>query len=267
MTVFIDFLLNGFQEGKAYSTVNTYRSAVSTTIKSISGRDIGEDHLVTRLMKGLFVSKPPVPRYSHTWDVAIVTSYLKTLIPLEFLSLKALCLKIVTLVALVSAQRSQTLQALRIDCMSVENSKVVFVIMDRLKTSRPGNNSVKVIIPEIKNDRAICPRSHLIEYVARTEKLRVNTQQLFVSYCKPHKGVSSSTLARWIKTVLEKFGIDTNIFKAHSTRSAATSEAFFSGASVKEILSSANWSKEKTFSKFYNRQVPESSLADMILIQ
>ena len=57
VTVFIDFLLNTFQEGKAYSTVNTYRSAVSITIKSITGRYIGEDHLVTRLMKGLLISK------------------------------------------------------------------------------------------------------------------------------------------------------------------------------------------------------------------
>ena len=132
--------------------------------------------------------------------------------------------------------------------------------------SRPGSNSVKVIIPEIKNDRALCPHSHLIEYVARNEKLQVYTQQLFVSYCKPHKGVSSSTIARWIKTVLGKSGIDNNIFKAHSTRSAATSKAFFSGASIKEILSLANWSNEKTFSKFYKRQVPESSMAEMILI-
>lgn len=61
MTVFIDFLLNTFLEGKAYSTVNTYRSAASTTIKSITGQDMGEDHLAT-VMKGLFISKPHVPR-------------------------------------------------------------------------------------------------------------------------------------------------------------------------------------------------------------
>lgn len=62
----------------------------------------------------------------------------------------------VFLVQLISAQRGQTSQALRIDCVSVEISKVVFRINDSLKTSRPGNNSVKVIIPAIKNDRAIC---------------------------------------------------------------------------------------------------------------
>ena len=78
--------------------------------------------------------------------------------------------------------------------------------------------------------------------------------------------MSSSTLVRWIKTVLGKPGTDTNIFKAYSTRSAATSKAFFSGASITEILSLANWSNEKT-SKFYNRSVPESSMGEMILIQ
>ena len=95
----------------------------------------------------------------------------------------------------------------------------------------------------------------------------LNTQQPFVSYCKPHKGVSSSTLARWIKTVLGKSGIDTNIFKAHNTRPAATSKAFFSKAFIKQIVSFANWSNEKVFSKFYKIQVPKSSMAEMILIQ
>lgn len=74
-----------------------------------------------------------------------------------------------TLVALISAQRSQISQTLRLDCMSVESSKVVFVINEGLKTSRPGNNSVKVVIAEIKNDRAICPRLHLIKYVVSRE--------------------------------------------------------------------------------------------------
>lgn len=70
-----------------------------------------------------------------------------------------------------------------------------------------------------------------------------------------------------MKTVLGKSGIDTNVFKAHSARSTATSKAFFSGAPIKKILISANWSNEKTFPKFHKRQVPEFSMAEMILIQ
>ena len=51
-----------------------------------------------------------------------------------------------------------------------------------------------------------------------------------------------------------KAGIDTDKFKAHSTRAASSSALKRSGMSVKQILLKANWSeKSRTFSKFYDR--------------
>ncbi|GFO09337.1 tyrosine recombinase-like protein [Plakobranchus ocellatus] len=41
----------------------------------------------------------------------------------------------------------------------------------------------------------------------------------------PHNGVSKDTLARWIRLTLSKYGVSTRIFKAHSTRAAASSVA------------------------------------------
>ena len=51
--------------------------------------------------------------------------------------------------------------------------------------------------------------------------------------------------------MLQDCGVSTSVFKAHNTRSAATSKAFLQGASIAEILKLANWSNEKTFTKYY----------------
>ena len=79
------------------------------------------------------------------------------------------------------------------------------------------------------------------------------------------KGVTSSSLSIWIKDMLQDCGVSTSVFKAHSTRSAATSKSFLHGASIAEILKLANWSNEKTFTKYYYRSVVSGTqLGEMI---
>jgi hypothetical protein len=51
-----------------------------------------------------------------------------------------------------------------------------------------------------------------------------------------------STLARWLKSLLGKAGIDTGIFKFHSVRGAATS-----AAANADILKAGDWSSESVF--------------------
>jgi len=47
-----------------------------------------------------------------------------------------------------------------------------------------------------------------------------------------HEPVTSSTIARWLRTCLQEAGIDTNTFKAHSVRGAACSTAAWSGVTT-----------------------------------
>lgn len=42
------------------------------------GYDVGQHPLVTRLFKGVFNDRPPLPKYSNTWDVRIVLYYLQS---------------------------------------------------------------------------------------------------------------------------------------------------------------------------------------------
>ena len=58
--------------------------------------------LVVRFLKGVYESRPSVPRYVETWDVTVVLKFLATLHPPSKLTLRELTLKLVMLVSLVS---------------------------------------------------------------------------------------------------------------------------------------------------------------------
>ena len=86
---------------------------------------LGSHPLIARLLKGVYVLRPPTLRYSYTWDVSKVTDYLKTLAPLH--ELKLLTLKTVMLCALASAQGQQTLSALDLNFMKESRDQLALL--------------------------------------------------------------------------------------------------------------------------------------------
>ena len=213
-------------------------------------------------MRGLGNVIPPKPRYSVIWDVSKVLVYLSTLFPLESLSLKMLTLKLTALIALSSAPRAQALASLNLDCMQVMDSKVVFHFNNLLKTSKQGK-SFTLELKHFANEK-LCVMHTLLKYVEKTSNIR-KSRQLLVSYCS-YMSVTTSTIARWLKEILNLSGINTQTFKAHSYRSAATSAAFSKGCSLKDILKMADWSSSKNFYKFYYREsAKEVYFSDAVL--
>ena len=75
-----------------------------------------------------------------------------------------------------------------------------------------------------------CVVSGLNEFLKRTKTWMTNGDkfQLLLSYIKPHAEVHGSTVSRWIKGILKEIGVDVDVFKDHSTRSASTSKACLS---------------------------------------
>ena len=73
---------------------------------------MGQHPLVSRLLKGIYNSRPPQPRYITTWDVDIAVRFLQGLGDNEALPLKLVSQKLVLLMALVEASRVSELQAL-----------------------------------------------------------------------------------------------------------------------------------------------------------
>ena len=233
----IEFLLTLFNNGLSYSSLNTARSALSSILPSIDGIPVGQHPLVIRFLKGVFESRPAMPRYTAVWDVHQVLDYLKTLSPVNEISLKSSSLKLTMLLALVTAQRGQSLLFLNVDSMIDSGSSIVFRLQEHVKQSKPGSKGMVIELKSFTDPR-ICVVTTLKEYLTRTKFAREtrSCSQLLLSYVKPYGPVSRDTISRWVKFVLQSSGIDVNIFKPHSTRSASTSKAKLSDVPLADIL-------------------------------
>ena len=60
-------------------------------------------------------------------------------------------------------------------------------------------------------------------------------------------------------------GIDTKLFKPHSTRAAATSRAKAACIPIHEILNTAGWSSSRCFDWFYDKPIEPSTFASAVL--
>ena len=56
----LNFLAKLYKDGYQYSSINSYRSAISSVHEKIDGYNIGQHPLVTRLIKGVFHVRPPL---------------------------------------------------------------------------------------------------------------------------------------------------------------------------------------------------------------
>ena len=206
-----------------YNALNTARSALSSILAPIDSVPFGKHHLVKTYMRGVFNIRPPVPRYSQTWDPNLVLELLRQWHPTKTLDLKKLTLKVLMLILLVSGQRLQTVFFMSLDNMRSTSSSFTFVIADLLKQSRPGYKNPSIILQSYPKDERLCIFTLLKAYIQRTAPLRKDVRALFICVNKPHGPASKDTLSRWVKLVLETAGIDTDRFAPHSTRSASSS--------------------------------------------
>ena len=83
--------------------------------------------------------------------------------------------------------------------------------------------------------------------------MRGSCSQLLLCHAKPNGPASKDTISRWLKQVMTDAGIDTSIFKPHSTRSAATSAAKVADVPLDEIMATAGWRSSSVFAVFYNK--------------
>ncbi|XP_078514273.1 uncharacterized protein LOC144773243 [Lissotriton helveticus] len=68
---------NSASSGSAYRTVNSFRSAISAGHDFVDGKPIGEHPMVSKLLRGIRLLKPPCPKYVALWDVSIVLRFLE----------------------------------------------------------------------------------------------------------------------------------------------------------------------------------------------
>ena len=252
---FINFLTHLWKEGYEYSRINGYRSAVSALHEGIDGAPIGQHPLVKKALAGVFNDRPPKPRYTKTWDVGTVLRYMMSLGSNNTLEDKILTYKLAMLLALTTASRASDIQAFDLEYMVDKGDVIEFMLPTLTKGRRQGQSFLTVEVHQFPHNDALDVVQCVRAYILRTQHWRTSKAQhkLMLGTIALHKAVATSTISNWLKRIMEAAGVDTQIFKPHSTRSASTTQALKSGVSVQDILKMANWQNANTFHRFYNK--------------
>lgn len=258
----LKFLTFHYNKGASYSSLNTYRSAIA----HLAGPNMAQDIRIQKFFKGVYMLRPSRPKYDNTWDPAIVLNYLRKLCN-DNLSLELLTQKLVTLLALATGQRLQTLWLIDIDNIYSSDSKIEIAISKRTKTSARNKTQPLMQLPFLDSDYNVCVARTLTTYLEKTQLLRGSERNLFITVRKPYKKASTQTLSRWIKNILAKSGVDVDRFSPYSTRHASTSAAKRKGLNIDTIRLAAGWSKNsRMFAEIYNRPLlSDKTFAETIL--
>lgn len=252
----LDFLAFLHEQKYEYSTINTHRSAISAYHDKINDISVGKHPKVCALMTGIFNENPPKPKYVFIWDVEKVLNYLRTLQSNAELSDRDLVLKVTILLFLASTKRGHEICYLDVNYMIRASSSYKFYFTKVTKSWKKGQAPPTLELKQFAPNNMMCVVSCLDVYLERSKSWRSDNQtQLLLSHLRPHNEVKTSTIANWVKLVLQRAGIDVKVFQAHSCRSASTSKAKVLGLSLEDILKRGQWTQSSTWQKFYNKDI------------
>ena len=128
----LEILSNLFSEGLEYSTINGYRSAISTYQEKAKGIPIGQHPKACQRLLGVFNKETRQPKYTVIWDISKVIDYISTLDNNEDLSAKIITLKLTTLLAILSSKRASELTYLDIRHIEFKENSVIFHFLKKV---------------------------------------------------------------------------------------------------------------------------------------
>ncbi|KAJ8909905.1 hypothetical protein NQ315_005640 [Exocentrus adspersus] len=264
LAIYLEFLEQMFDNGLSYSVINTYRSAMNL-IFAPSEEDRKN---INRFLKGVAKMRPPHPKYKFTWNPDPVLSFVKNWYPLNRLNIENLTYKLVFLMAITSASRTQTLSKIKITDIIKLERKIEIRVTERIKTSASNKFQPLLIFPYFREAPELCVAHTIETYLERTSQYRKDHEYLILTHKKPIHPATSQTISRWLKRVLKLGGVDTTVFSSHSIRHASTSAASRKGINIDIIRDTAGWTPaSNTFFEFYNRPLsePREKFAETIL--
>ncbi len=248
-----------------HSTIQAARSVLSLIIPKKNDTTFGEDEQTKKILRGMFRENPRIPRKVAVYDTNIVIQHMEELPPNNYLTLEELTKKMVTLLCILSTQRSQSIANLYEEHMIRDDARYTFYIPKILKTTTNFFHQDPLEFEAFPLNSKLCIYNCLDEYLGRTRNIRENVMYededkipIILSYAYPHRPIKSGTLARYVKEFLLESGVDVTVFTCHSTRSASTSKLNNLGLSLKDISKAAGWRGSSTFQRFYKFRVTKN---------
>ena len=150
-----------YKENQKYGLIAVARSALSTILPRKEGKTFGKDETVSRMIRGIFKLRPSLPKYVSTYDPDVILRYISNLPSNRELMLEMLTKKLCTLLCLLSGQRAQSIQVLKISKSVFSHDTYAFYIDKVIKTSKPGNHQKPLeyrMFPG--NKKSLCGKLH-----------------------------------------------------------------------------------------------------------
>lgn len=148
-------------------------------------------------MRGVFNLRPPLSRYTETWDVQSVQRELKSMYSIQTLSIMDLTLKLVMLMVLTQVAKVQTLPLLDTTGIHIEQDSILVQLRGNIKQCRLHFNICTVKFQAYYKGTSLCVCVAIQHYLARTKKLRKGTFK--ETLCS---SASSNHIKRLVKTPL-----------------------------------------------------------------
>lgn len=278
----LSYLQDGLNKGLRPNTLKRQVSAISSVLPQKLSAKLSTNYYVRRFLRAATLIRPPMVHRYPNWDLHTVLSALTKppFEPLKSTDIKYLTWKTIFLVAITSAKRVSEMGALSIRpelCVFREDSVVLRLDPSFItKVNSTFHRSQDIILPSFcphpkkaleKTWHTLDVRRALYTYIKRTQEFRLS-DSLFIAFHTSSRGkkVSASTLSRWIRScILTCHSLagasPTGPVYAHSTRSASTSAALSTNASLAEICKAATWSSVSTFVRHYRLDSTQSSEA------
>ena len=149
------------------------------------------------------------------------------------------------------------IQHLNTEFMAKDKDRYIFYFSKLHKSWRKGQVPPTITYFSFGEDKALHVVETLNEYINRSKPWRESNheKQLLLSSKRTHNAVVSCTISGWLKKTLKQAGINIDLYKAHSTRSASSSKVSVGGTPLIEILKRGSWSHHSTWQRFYNKHI------------
>ena len=143
------------------------------------------------------------------------------------------------LLALTTASRGLEITHLHIRYMVKSPLFYCFSLKKPNKVMKPGDSHPNITFQGFQHIKNLYVFKVLDDYLEKTGSSRDGETNLLITTVNLHKKVAVSTVFRWLNDVLQLSGINIDIFKDQSTRSASTSKAFLNGAPIEKLMKTA----------------------------
>jgi hypothetical protein len=226
----------------------------------------GKAVLLEKTLKGIRRLRPAKPRYGEFWDVAVLVDHLEKLGESGELSLQDLRARTLCLWKLAAILRSSDLERISRQSLRQDDTGLLFRVNWPKEQKEPGLAAERRL-ETLHDHPRICPVSNWLELERRYSELGAGeTDSLWRALKKPYQPLGRERISKVVLGEMARAGIDTAVFKAHSTRGAASSAALDEGASEELVMRAAHWSSRSVFERFYARRRIVASVSRNVLL-